>query len=1360
MEGFVVSVFINLVKSATTSLVKKGVAIAKAQKEYMAFLNDIEDWCNDFIDRNETTVVATSIFLEYIHASKLIEKMTNFIQYPVDKSEDSFLAECVENAQEYLKEKRTLSQNDIKSIKDFINGVFKKTRNFYENKLSIDDTALLYCIQQGNVQIKEIAADIKDVKKALHTQKAVVIKKEYFKPENTITRKFALYKDIQESFFFMLRSEDMLDVCLREKHIVLLGEAGCGKTIAIEQLAAMVSDTEYYPLRYNLNDYTTETIEQIIAEVYSEVNYDNLFLIFDAYDEIEEKNRNDFARRINKFTLMNPNTVVLVSSRNNFYKFANDNGEGGLFKDFKEYGISPITNADIVSYIENNGICSVDFYSEIRKNELYNLLATPFYLKELIEIYLRSSALPPKANLMEEIIRNRFGKDCQKYATTIAIEDYEYTLFHCLEKLAFAIQCMQLIKVSGRDYQNLIRDEKLRNLIKYSGIFSKGADGKWNFEHNNFREFLAAKYINRLSIDEIKELICTPQGKVLDSWLNVLSFLVLIRVEDDLLYYLIENDPEMIVRFERTRVEERIREEIVIKIFEDFAHKDVWISRSINSTELIAKFGQSPKVCTYLIQQITSPINFRAQYNALAVLADFSELYGMEELTRNALFSALKSDHVRYNEKNKILDSLVSLKLQNDEIIEYIVETYNKDLDQHYCLGILKYLHESNLFEKYIDIFVDEYELVERHFDESINICNEILNVYVKVKEVHAMCKVIVSLGKHKHLYSHDEEMQGLVLSNAATLYKNGDKEIFDSVFEVFVEAELYNRSFFKQSIEFFEKTDTKLDAFMKLIHSDLKMNSYKTIHPILQLADERCYLHLLSQYKENPSTYGAVVKELASWFEENSTLHNRYKESLHQNGVELPERRPPFNYPNAMHLGLQHYFDCLFDKEKYCELVRKMLKSMNKDAISFSELNSMEYHPVNYYDTSNSIEEYALLTLYYHLKLYSNEEERDVYDTICAISDWKNYIITDSYNVLHRNEKIQFSESQKDFFAEYCREQLGDIDFQKEIWDNEEGGITYTYRAMNFIFFSQYFDLKYEKEVYLKMLFVPICFFKITDGEHEKFSSYIVSKLTISEIKEQVKHNIEEETMCADVWDMHIQFCKDNNLDWGVPVAIRICQNESTVSWRKRRCIEYIEQIKGYEFVYTTFLETDDPDIIESIICITQKYKDTRLKERLEAINQNSSDKRIYLNTLITLNSKYALQKYAEIVFDTMNVSAMSDNSGIDSIIEAVSTVQEISLLEEIDLLREILFLPGFQDKKEFGLRNSLYKVYENLARNDYELVKDHLERALKNKAISDSEKSFCNSLLIDIEGINRQKTDIPWTIDKIRAFWKKREE
>ena len=71
-----------------------------------------------------------------------------------------------------------------------------------------------------------------------------------------------------------MRSRWMLIVSMniREKHIVLLGEAGCGKSIALNQLSSAASNTQYYPLLYNLNNYTDNSIEEIVFSVYPEVD--------------------------------------------------------------------------------------------------------------------------------------------------------------------------------------------------------------------------------------------------------------------------------------------------------------------------------------------------------------------------------------------------------------------------------------------------------------------------------------------------------------------------------------------------------------------------------------------------------------------------------------------------------------------------------------------------------------------------------------------------------------------------------------------------------------------------------------------------------------------------------------------------------------------------------------------------------------------------------------------------------------------------------------------------------------------------------------------------------------------------------
>ena len=63
METFLASAFTDLIKSAITNWVGKGVGVFKEQREYNDFWKDIENWCDDFINNNETSIIASSAFL-------------------------------------------------------------------------------------------------------------------------------------------------------------------------------------------------------------------------------------------------------------------------------------------------------------------------------------------------------------------------------------------------------------------------------------------------------------------------------------------------------------------------------------------------------------------------------------------------------------------------------------------------------------------------------------------------------------------------------------------------------------------------------------------------------------------------------------------------------------------------------------------------------------------------------------------------------------------------------------------------------------------------------------------------------------------------------------------------------------------------------------------------------------------------------------------------------------------------------------------------------------------------------------------------------------------------------------------------
>ena len=153
-----------------------------------------------------------------------------------------------------------------------------------------------------------------------------------------------------------------------------------------------------------------------------------------------------------------------------------------------------------------------------------------------------------------QLILSRFEKDKSKYINTKDIDEQKKEIMALLKKLAFSMQCLRKNTILLDEYQELV-DVKDRSLIKYCGIWKKSKEDKWEFEHNNFREYLAAEYINNFSLAKIKDLVTYKDNpsQIKESWVNVLSFLIMIYPEDTLANWIIDTNPSLAVKFEISR---------------------------------------------------------------------------------------------------------------------------------------------------------------------------------------------------------------------------------------------------------------------------------------------------------------------------------------------------------------------------------------------------------------------------------------------------------------------------------------------------------------------------------------------------------------------------------------------------------------------------------------------------------------------------------------------------------------------------------------------------------------------------------------------------------------------------------------
>ena len=90
---------------------------------------------------------------------------------------------------------------------------------------------------------------------------------------------------------------------------------------------------------------------------------------------------------------------------------------------------------------------------------------------------------------------------------------------------------------------------------------------------------------------------------MIPSWSNTLSFLISISPNEELIQWIIENEPELAVKFEADRVGEDIRIKIFKKIFNRYKEKQIWINRDKFRNDELARFGQSDEIIQLLIYE-------------------------------------------------------------------------------------------------------------------------------------------------------------------------------------------------------------------------------------------------------------------------------------------------------------------------------------------------------------------------------------------------------------------------------------------------------------------------------------------------------------------------------------------------------------------------------------------------------------------------------------------------------------------------------------------------------------------------------------------------------------------------------------
>jgi len=369
---------------------------------------------------------------------------------------------------------------------------------------------------------------------------------------------------------------------------------------------------------------------------------------------------------------------------------------------------------EIEKYIEIKlGKNSKIFTQTIFENQIQDLLKIPFYLIHLVKLFKTNYTLPKsKAKIFEQMLVARIQLDVEHFRTTIELYEKRKIIFETLERLALGMETLGRNYITDYEYKKLIPDRSRRVLLKYCTLWMKREDDTvtWEFEHNNFQEYLAARNLSRKSLHIIKDFISFKPDyrKIIPSWVNTLSFLLSISDDHDLLQWILDNEPELAVEFEPHKIKLATRINIFKEIFERYKQNRIFIPYDKFKYDKLARFGESDEIIEFLLNEIHEAKYYTTLCNAINLLG-YLEIRSSDQrrYARELLVScALDSIKGEIVQKDALI-TLAKLQLNSRGVVDRIVSELRFASSDWVRYGLYYFLHNSDFLDEYIDVFLE-----------------------------------------------------------------------------------------------------------------------------------------------------------------------------------------------------------------------------------------------------------------------------------------------------------------------------------------------------------------------------------------------------------------------------------------------------------------------------------------------------------------------------------------------------------------------------------------------------------------------------------------------------------------------------
>lgn len=1156
------------------------------------------------------------------------------------------------------------------------------------------------------------------------------------------------------------------NILLENKRVVLLGNAGSGKTVELQKITKyfLNPETPFIPIYKSFNTYTDERIEDFLPKGWSEINPQILILILDGLDEIQPKHFSTAVRKIIAFSESHANLSIIISCRTNFYDLP-ENTFSGTLSGFKVCSLSDVSFADIKEYTtKESAIDGENFIQEAYRNSFLSLIQQPFFLSILLKYYKENRNLTANRNkIIEDFIISRIELD-QEHYKTIDIPKTQQDILTLLERVAFVMELTGKNYVSEIELQLILPKESERNQIKHFSAFSKVMNkNNWMFEHNNIQEFLAARILGRKSFEEIISIISFPPtyNKIKPTWVNTISFFISTgepSTASKLIDWLVEKEPEFIVKFETDRISKKLRIQLFKQIFNFYKEKNIWIySNKFNENEL-SRFASSKEAIEFLLIEIQDQSNSQiVRRNAINILDnfdlnDFSLEY--KEKIKQVLRSILDNEVPDSNMIYSILYSMGKMKITDLETIKYVVAKYSKRKNQYARAGLYKIINESDFLEQYVDVFLEGLNLNDMQGvddRESVNLADESWQLEEGLKKINSVegLKKILSLfnqqneSKRLQLY-HYKEIFEIVLSHVVNKFSE-DFSLYNDIYEIYkTSGKFYDKEFIDIILPFFERTGTKWKTFNSIWFDETQNNSGKNL--LLEgLFDRTVVDNFIENYCNRNFTNQDAEKmhQLLYWHNptlgSDNPLIDYFERKIREVSSIKLEKLKSIDWASINKKRQQKSFDLLFSRDKLSAEIKNIFLKIGKEEVNHDDV--WELRRENSNDVKGKFIPAALDLIRDFTTNGRNISYNIMEQWLMDNSKFEDYQIKEIYKYIHRsaNNLISISDEQKGFIEDWCIRTSGKLDIKNAVYIGENSS-TFVNPDANYLWFflNQFKAILPEKKLLDFTLFY--------DYEKHNKESEVIEKLepflSKKKIEKRVVENLSKNIPVISVWESNAMYSINRNLKQSFPHILKDLNDDNKGEYQRYGVLEvYLEKTQNFEAIQNLLENLSRGKLNWLIVALLIKHPSQHnfLKNYLKEIIRNESelfdDRLSVAEFLMQLNDIEGLNFVSEIIFhDIKLVFDFRDR------FNSLSHIRNIDAVPKLLKLLKIAKGSNFQEDKYNNLESMIFTSLYNIgieSESNYFIVKAGLEKFIKE---NENEFENLNFLYSNIQRIEQQ--------------------